>query len=152
MLVVRRDGDFELCPRVLDRVGRQFGDEQNGHVRHLVSAKGFRNELPRRPCAARLWWQAKTVEDGHTSKVPEAFVNLALAPTRISYVRLGYRPLMTSDPEHSSPRRGDKPVEEIAEDVAESNPDETTRREALEQELESLGRSEEGAEVGDQLD
>jgi hypothetical protein len=46
----------------------------------------------------------------------------------------------------------DTPVEEVAEDAAKRNPDETTRREALEQELESLGRSEEGGEVGDQIE
>jgi hypothetical protein len=46
----------------------------------------------------------------------------------------------------------DQPVEEIAEDVAEGNRDETTRREALEQELEARGRSDEGAEIGDQME
>lgn len=46
----------------------------------------------------------------------------------------------------------DQPVEEIAEEIAEGNRDETTRREALEQELEARGRSDEGAEVGDQME
>ncbi|MEY2450195.1 MAG: hypothetical protein QOH79_3671 [Acidimicrobiaceae bacterium] len=45
-----------------------------------------------------------------------------------------------------------EPVEEIAEHVADSNTDETTRREAFEQELESRGRSDEGAEVGDEIE
>jgi hypothetical protein len=48
--------------------------------------------------------------------------------------------------------RDDQPVEEIADDIADSNPDETTRREAFELELESQGRSDEGAEVGDEIE
>jgi len=47
--------------------------------------------------------------------------------------------------------RDDRPVEELVAD-AESNADETTRREALEQELEDQGRSDEGENVGDQMD
>jgi hypothetical protein len=38
--------------------------------------------------------------------------------------------------------------EEVIE-AAEHNPDETTRREAIEQELMELGRSKEGEEIGD---
>jgi len=43
-------------------------------------------------------------------------------------------------------------VEELAEDAAERNPDETTRREALELDLQERDRSDEGADVGDQMD
>ena len=43
----------------------------------------------------------------------------------------------------------DETIEELAADAAERNPDETTRREALELELEEEGRSEEGRAVGD---
>jgi len=50
-----------------------------------------------------------------------------------------------------APDRDDRPLEELARD-AESNQDETTRREALEQELEEEGRSDEGADVGDQME
>ena len=39
--------------------------------------------------------------------------------------------------------------QELAAVVAENNPDETTRREAIEQELMELGRSEEGEEIGE---
>ena len=48
--------------------------------------------------------------------------------------------------------RDDQPVEEIADEIVDSNSDETTRREALELELESRGRSDEGAEVGDEIE
>ena len=51
----------------------------------------------------------------------------------------------------NGPGSDDRPVEEIAED-AQSNRDETTRREAFEQALEDSDRSEEGAEVGDQIE
>jgi hypothetical protein len=51
----------------------------------------------------------------------------------------------------SEPNCDDRPVEEIAED-AKSNGDETTRREAFELALDETGRSEEGAEVGDQIE
>jgi len=50
-----------------------------------------------------------------------------------------------------APHREERPIEELEQD-AESNRDKTTRREALEQELESEGRSDEGADVGDQMD
>jgi len=59
---------------------------------------------------------------------------------------------MTRASPPSNAPRDDTPVTEIAEDIADANPDTTTRREALEQELESLGRSEEGEEVGDQIE
>jgi len=47
--------------------------------------------------------------------------------------------------------RDDRPIEELERD-AESNRDTTTRREALEQELEEQGRSEEGEDIGDQME
>jgi hypothetical protein len=50
------------------------------------------------------------------------------------------------------PRREDHDLDEVVEDIAEHNPDRTTRREALELELEDEGRSEEGAGVGDHID
>ena len=46
----------------------------------------------------------------------------------------------------------DDTVEEVAEEVARHNRDPVTRREALEQELASAGRSAEGEEVGDAND
>jgi hypothetical protein len=45
----------------------------------------------------------------------------------------------------------DKPVEQLAEEAADRNPDETTRREALETELLEEDRSDEGEEVGDSI-
>jgi len=42
-------------------------------------------------------------------------------------------------------------LEELERDAAERNPDETTRREALELELEEEGRSDVGAEIGDEM-
>jgi hypothetical protein len=53
------------------------------------------------------------------------------------------------DPEARMP--GEE-VEEIAEEVAVHNPDEVTRREALEQELMARDRSDEGTDVGDEID
>ena len=50
-----------------------------------------------------------------------------------------------------APDQHERPIEELQHD-AESNRDDTTRREALEQELEEEGRSDEGAEVGDQME
>ena len=41
----------------------------------------------------------------------------------------------------------EEPVQELAAEVAEENPDRTTRREALELELMDEGRSEEGADA-----
>jgi hypothetical protein len=42
-------------------------------------------------------------------------------------------------------------VEELADDAAERNPDPTTKREALELQLQDLDRTDEGAEVGDEM-
>lgn len=49
------------------------------------------------------------------------------------------------------PDDDDRSLDDIVAD-AESNADETTRREALEQELEDEGRSEDGSYIGDQMD
>ena len=65
---------------------------------------------------------------------------------RLTSVRCGYARVMASEPNCD-----DRPVEEIAED-AKSNGDETTRREAFELALDETGRSQEGAEVGDQIE
>jgi hypothetical protein len=43
-----------------------------------------------------------------------------------------------------------KPVDQVAEEIGEHNPDPITRRESLELELQEEGRSEEGAEIGDE--
>jgi hypothetical protein len=51
----------------------------------------------------------------------------------------------------NEPARDHRPIEDIADD-AESNADETTRREAFEQALDESDRSDEGANVGDQMD
>jgi hypothetical protein len=51
----------------------------------------------------------------------------------------------------NEPTPDQRPVEEIAED-AKSNKDDTTRREAFEQALDESDRSEEGTEVGDQME
>ena len=60
---------------------------------------------------------------------------------------------MSTEPApNEKPMHDAQPVEEIAEDIADSNEDDTTRREAFEQELASRGRSDEGAEVGDEMD
>jgi len=40
-----------------------------------------------------------------------------------------------------------QPIEEVVRDTVDATNDETTRREAVEQELEDRGRSDEGAEV-----
>jgi len=45
----------------------------------------------------------------------------------------------------------DEELEELEEEAAERNPDETTRREALELELEEEGRSDLGKEIGDEM-
>ncbi|MEY2436948.1 MAG: hypothetical protein QOH64_1653 [Acidimicrobiaceae bacterium] len=44
-----------------------------------------------------------------------------------------------------------KSVDQLADEAEERNPDETTRREALETELLEEDRSEEGEEVGDHM-
>jgi hypothetical protein len=41
----------------------------------------------------------------------------------------------------------DEPIEEVVRDTTDDAHDETTRREAVEQELEDRGRSDEGADV-----
>lgn len=46
----------------------------------------------------------------------------------------------------------ERPLDEVVDDIAEHNRDETTRREALELELEDEGRSEEGEHVGEHID
>jgi hypothetical protein len=46
----------------------------------------------------------------------------------------------------------DPDVEELAKDAARRNPDETTRREALELDLAARDRSAEGEVVGDEMD
>jgi hypothetical protein len=46
----------------------------------------------------------------------------------------------------------DAPVEELADAVELHNPDDTTKREALEQELIAQDRSDEGEEVGEHID
>jgi hypothetical protein len=52
-------------------------------------------------------------------------------------------------PEHDDATKEE--LEELEEEAAERNPDETTRREALELELEEEGRSDLGAEIGDEM-
>jgi len=42
-------------------------------------------------------------------------------------------------------------AEELDEEATQRNPDETTRREALELELEDEGRSDLGEEIGDEM-
>jgi hypothetical protein len=56
-------------------------------------------------------------------------------------------------PEHADHRHDEtnEELEELEEEAAERNPDETTRREALELELEEEGRSDLGAEIGDEM-
>ena len=56
-----------------------------------------------------------------------------------------------SEPEPRDPPT-DESVEEVAERIADHNEDEITRREAFEQELQAQGRTEEGAEVGDEIE
>jgi hypothetical protein len=60
---------------------------------------------------------------------------------------------MPEHPDHRpEPTDGTKEeLEELEEEAAERNPDETTRREALELELEEEGRSDLGAEIGDEM-
>ena len=56
-------------------------------------------------------------------------------------------------PQHRDHRSepDDATKEELEEEAAERNPDETTRREALELELEEEGRSDLGEEIGDEM-
>jgi hypothetical protein len=53
---------------------------------------------------------------------------------------------MTNSPPHRS-GRDDEPVEELAEEAKDENPDPQTRRETFELELMEEGRSEEGESV-----
>ncbi len=48
------------------------------------------------------------------------------------------------------PRR-DETADEVASDVADDNADDTTSREAYEREMAEQGRSDEAADVGDQM-
>jgi hypothetical protein len=56
-------------------------------------------------------------------------------------------------PQHPDHRHDEtkEELEELEEEATERNPDETTRREALELELEEEGRSDLGAEIGDEM-
>jgi hypothetical protein len=56
---------------------------------------------------------------------------------------------MPEHPDHIDDEKEE--LEELEEEAAERNPDETTRREALELELEEEGRSDLGAEMGDEM-
>jgi hypothetical protein len=69
---------------------------------------------------------------------------------------------MAEHRERTSPDRGDsgesshldespETLEELELEAAERNPDRTTRREALELELEEEGRSDLGTEIGDEM-
>lgn len=49
--------------------------------------------------------------------------------------------------EHGVPEHGDKPIEELADEAIEENPDDQTRRETFELELMEESRSEEGAAI-----
>ena len=55
--------------------------------------------------------------------------------------------------DHATPTDQDetKTAEELDEEATVRNPDETTRREALELELEDEGRSDLGEEIGDEM-
>jgi hypothetical protein len=53
-------------------------------------------------------------------------------------------------PEPSEERR--EPLEQLEEDAAERNPDEITRRETLELDLMERDRSDEGEEIGEEID
>jgi hypothetical protein len=50
-------------------------------------------------------------------------------------------------PDPAPARDREEPIEDVVRDTVGARSDETTRREAVEQELEDRGRSEEGAEV-----
>jgi len=60
---------------------------------------------------------------------------------------------MPHHPDHGRERTDatKEELEELEEEAAERNPDETTRREALELELEEEGRSDLGEEIGDEI-
>jgi hypothetical protein len=52
----------------------------------------------------------------------------------------------------ATPKPAEPSAEELADDAAQRNPDETTRREALELDLADRDRSDEGAVVGDEME
>jgi hypothetical protein len=59
-----------------------------------------------------------------------------------------------SDRVHDDPDISDETkaeLEELDEEATEHNPDKTTRREVLELELEEEGRSDLGADIGDEM-
>jgi hypothetical protein len=60
---------------------------------------------------------------------------------------------MPQHPDHRSETTDarNEELEELEDEAAERNPDETTRREALELELEEEGRSDLGEEIGDEM-
>jgi hypothetical protein len=60
-------------------------------------------------------------------------------------------PDRNNDDEHV-PQVSKEEAEELEEEAAERNPDPQTRREALELELMEEDRSEEGEDVGDEID
>jgi hypothetical protein len=51
------------------------------------------------------------------------------------------------EPGHREAGHGDEPIEELADEAIEENPDEQTRRESFELELMEEGRSQEGEEM-----
>jgi hypothetical protein len=60
-----------------------------------------------------------------------------------------HRDRVQNDPQLSDKTRAE--LEELDEEATEHNPDETTRREVLELELEEEGRSELGEDIGDEM-
>jgi hypothetical protein len=56
------------------------------------------------------------------------------------------------DREHEREHVSEEEAEELEEEAAERNPDPQTRREALELELMDEDRSEEGEDVGDEIE
>ncbi|MEO7197722.1 MAG: hypothetical protein ABIZ50_04545 [Solirubrobacterales bacterium] len=59
---------------------------------------------------------------------------------------------MSSEDRPNPDQGAEPPVEDLADEAAERNPDEETRREALELDLQERGRSEEGEDVGDAME
>lgn len=49
-------------------------------------------------------------------------------------------------------REEEPPIDEVAEEVEERNPDPTTKREAFEREAAERGRTDEAREVGEEID
>ena len=141
------DDDLEVRAGMEDGIRRQLGHEQNHELDRLAAGtQGGGDETTGRGCTARLGRQEKAIDDfGHASTVPRASVNLLAPRARISDGHGGYFPNMPARSDR------DEPLGDLVED-AESNEDETTRREALELDLEARGRSKEGEAVGDQMD